>query len=73
MMYVVNGRDVELPDDVTDFFAFARECSTDQVVAILGRVAVLAMEAGFSNADVKRAVNDVALQIAALRDPLMVN
>ena len=73
MKYVVNGRDVELPDDCEDFLAFLRECSTDQVVAVLGRVAVLAFDAGFSDAEVKRAVSDVQLQIAALRDPLMVN
>jgi hypothetical protein len=54
-------------------WAFLRECSTDQVVAVLGRVAVLAFDAGFSGAEVKRAVSDVQLQIAALREPLMVN
>jgi hypothetical protein len=73
MMYVVNGREVELPDDVTDFFAFARECSSDQVVAILGRVATLMINAGFSDAEVKLAVSDVTLQVMALRDPLMVD
>ena len=58
--YLVNGRTVELPADVTDFLAFARECSSDQVVAMLGRVAVLCYEAGWSDAEVERAVGDGA-------------
>jgi hypothetical protein len=37
-----NGIDVELPDECVDFFAFARECTVDEVVAVLRRVAVLA-------------------------------
>ena len=72
--YKVNGREVELPDDVgDDFVTFARECSTDQVVAMLGRVAVLAIKAGWSDKEVQIAVNDATLQIMAMRDKLMVN
>ena len=42
-IYMVNGREVELPDEVGDFLTFARECPTDQCVAIIGRCAVLAI------------------------------
>ena len=54
--------------------AGSRPCCPEYspAVAVLGRLAVLAFDAGFSDAEVKRAVSDVQLQIAALRDPLMV-
>ena len=72
--YKVNGREVELPDDVGgDFVTFARQCSTDQVVAMIGRCAALAIKAGFSDKDVQKVVNDATLQIMAMRDKLMVN
>jgi hypothetical protein len=72
-IYMVNGREVELPDEVGDFLTFARECSADQCVAIIGRCAVLAIEAGFSDKDVQKTVNDVTLQIMSMRDKLVVN
>ena len=71
--YMVNGREVELPDEIGDFLTFARTCSTDQVVAIIGRCAVLAIEAGFSDKDVQKTVSDVTMQIMSMRDKTMVN
>ena len=74
MSYIVNGRevDLELPDGM-DFITFAKTCSTDQVVAMIGRIALLCYAAGCSDKDVQIAVSDATLQIMAMRDPLMVN
>jgi hypothetical protein len=74
MRYTVNGRDTDLglPDGM-DFITFAKTCSSDQVIAMIGRCAALAYAAGCSDEDVQIVVNDVTLQIMAWRDPLMVN
>jgi hypothetical protein len=73
MIVSVNGKPTELPDEVEDHYAFYRDASDDQVLAILGRCVVLALNAGASEAEAALVAHSVSVQLANLRNPLRVN